>query len=65
MAQQQDIVSTINELIITLKDGQQGFKEAAESVADAQLKSVFNEYSQQRSRFSAELQKEAQRLGKS
>ena len=65
MAQQKDIVSTINELIITLKDGQQGFKEAAEGVADAQLKSVFNEYSQQRSRFVAELQNEAQRLGQS
>jgi len=65
MAQRKDIVSTINDLIITLKDGQQGFKEAAEGVADAQLKSVFNEYSQQRSRFAAELQNEARRLGES
>jgi len=50
----------IDNLIETLKDGQEGFKQAAEGVADPQLKSLFNEYSQQRSRFANELQNQAE-----
>jgi uncharacterized protein (TIGR02284 family) len=50
----------IDNLIETLKDGQEGFKQAAESVKDAQLKSLFNEYSQQRARFAVELRSKAQ-----
>src|SRR5437763_14486636 len=65
MAQQKEIISTINGLIETLKDGQRGFKEAAEAVKDPQLKSLFNEYSLQRSRFAGELQSEAIALGES
>ena len=65
MAQQKEIISTINGLIETLKDGQRGFKEAAEAVEDLQLKTLFNEYSLQRSRFAGELQSEAIRLGES
>ena len=53
----------IDDLIETLKDGQQGFKEAAESVKDAQLKSLFNECSQQRARFLVELRSNAQNPG--
>ena len=50
----------IDNLIETLKDGQQGFKEAAESVKDPQLKSLFHDYAQQRARFLAELRSKAQ-----
>jgi len=63
MSQQKEIISTINGLIETLKDGQEGFREASEAVKDAQLKMLFNEYSLQRSRFAGELQGEAIRLG--
>jgi uncharacterized protein (TIGR02284 family) len=63
MAQQKEIVSTINNLIETLKDGQEGFRQAAEAVKDPQLKSLFQGYSEQRSRFARELQTEAGRLG--
>ena len=35
----------IDNLIETLKDGQEGFKQAAEGVKDPQLKSLFDEYS--------------------
>ena len=63
MAQQKEIISTINSLIETLKDGQEGFKQAAEAVKDSNLKSLFNEYSLQRSRFAGELQAEAVQLG--
>lgn len=63
MAQQKEIVSTINSLIETLKDGQEGFKQAAEAVKDSELKSLFREYSQQRARFATELQSQARQFG--
>ena len=65
MSQQKEIISTINGLIETLKDGQQGFREASEAVKDSQLKSLFNEYSLQRAKFAGELQSEAIGLGES
>ena len=65
MAQQKEAISTINNLIETLKDGEKGFKEAADAVKDPQLKSLFQEYSQQRHRFATELQTQAQSLGES
>src|SRR5215217_4591780 len=60
MNNQNDI---IDNLIETLKDGQEGFKQAAEAVKDTQLKSLFEEYSLQRSRFAGELQNEAIGMG--
>src|SRR5262245_26085448 len=53
----------IDNLIETLKDGQEGYKQAAESVSNPQLKSLFRDYSQQRSRFATALQSEARRQG--
>jgi len=58
-----DIVSTLNELIETCKDGQEGFKQAAEGVERSDLKSLFYEFSQQRSQFAGELQSLVQSLG--
>jgi uncharacterized protein (TIGR02284 family) len=63
MADQKEITSTINDLIETLKDGEKGFKEAADAVNDPQLKSLFTEYSQQRSRFATELQTQTRSVG--
>jgi len=57
MNNQNDI---IDNLIETLKDGQEGFKQAAEAVKDTQLKSLFEEYSRQRARFVAELRSQTQ-----
>jgi uncharacterized protein (TIGR02284 family) len=65
MEQNKQIISTVNSLIETLRDGQEGFKQAAKGLADPQLKSLFNEYSQQRSRFASELQNQAEVLGES
>ena len=65
MTQQKEAISTINGLIETLKDGEKGFKEASEAVRDPQLKSLFQQYSQQRHRFASELQAQAQSLGES
>jgi uncharacterized protein (TIGR02284 family) len=50
-------------LIETLKDGQEGFKQAAEAVKDTSLKSLFNEFSLQRAKFAGELQSEVVNLG--
>jgi uncharacterized protein (TIGR02284 family) len=63
MAQNKEIISTINSLIETLKDGQEGFRQAADAVKNEQLKSVFSNYSQQRARFAKELQSQAESLG--
>jgi uncharacterized protein (TIGR02284 family) len=50
----------VDNLIETLKDGQEGFKQAAEGVKDPQLKAVFDEYSRERGRFTVELRSKAQ-----
>ena len=55
--------STLNDVIETLKDGQEGFRTAAEDIANPELKSLFREYSQQRSKFVSELQSLARSLG--
>ena len=60
MKKQNDV---IDNLIETLKDGQEGFKQAAEGVSNPNLKSLFRDYSQQRSRFAIALQGEARRQG--
>ena len=57
------IRSTLNDLIETCKDGQEGFRTAAENVDDAGIKQLFNEYALQRSKFAGELQAAAQTLG--
>jgi uncharacterized protein (TIGR02284 family) len=62
-ASNDDVISTLNGLIETCKDGQEGFKEAAEGVERSDLKSLFYEFSQQRSQFAGELQSIVQSLG--
>lgn len=49
-------ISILNDLIETLKDGQEGFKAAAKDVESADLKTLFAELSLQRSGFAGELQ---------
>ena len=63
MTQQKQTISTINDLIETLKDGQEGFRQAAEAVNDPDLKSLFGEYSKQRASFATELENKATELG--
>ena len=62
-ASNDDVISTLNELIETCKDGQEGFKQAAEGVERSDLKSLFFEFSQQRAHFARELQNLVQSLG--
>lgn len=62
-ATNEDVISTLNGLIETCKDGQFGFQEAAEGVQNSNLKSVFYEYSQQRGQYAGELQALVRDLG--
>ncbi len=56
-------ISTLNNLIETCKDGENGFRTAADGVKNAELKTLFTTYSQQRAKFAAELQGEVRGLG--
>ena len=58
-----DVISTINNLIETCKDGQEGFQQAAEGVQNSQLKTLFYEFGQQRAQFAGELQALVRELG--
>ncbi len=59
----QTAISTLNNLIETCKDGEQGFRTAAESLKDQQAKSLFLQYSEQRAQMARELQQEVRVLG--
>lgn len=56
-------ISTLNGLIETCKDGQEGFKDAAEGVERSDLKSTLYQYAQQRAQFAGELQQAVRSLG--
>jgi uncharacterized protein (TIGR02284 family) len=58
-----NVISTLNGLIETCKDGQEGFQQAAEGVQNSDLKSAFYEYAQQRAQFAGELQSAVRELG--
>lgn len=59
----EDTISTLNNLIETCKDGQEGFKQAAEGVDNSETKSLFYELGQQRTKFVGELQSLVRELG--
>jgi len=63
MSQNKEIISTLNGLIETLKDGQEGYKQSASGVDDPQLKTLFDTLSLQRSKFAGELQNEVVNMG--
>jgi len=56
-------ISVLNDLIETNKDGEQGFRTAAEHVTNSELKTLFNIFAQQRARFASELNSEVLRRG--
>ena len=57
------VISTLNDIIEICRDGQNGFKEAAENVKNPDLKSFFNECSTERAQFVSDIQLEVRRLG--
>ena len=58
-----EYISTLNDLIQTCKDGEEGFRDSAEHVQMQDLRSIFNEYSRQRIQFATELQTLVSRIG--
>ena len=60
---QKETISTLNDLVETLKDGQYGYQHASENVEDSDLKTLFSSYTAQRSKFAGELQQELVRMG--
>ncbi len=63
MTDNDNVISVLNNLIETCKDGENGFSTAAEGVQKSDLKALFNNYAQQRAQFASELQSEVRRLG--
>jgi uncharacterized protein (TIGR02284 family) len=63
MLSNDDVISCLNNLIETCKDGQEGFTEAAGAVSNSQLKPLFAEFAQQRAEFSGVLQELVRSLG--
>jgi uncharacterized protein (TIGR02284 family) len=55
MLSNDEIISTLNGLIETCKDGQEGFETSAQSVKNADLQATFQELSGQRAKFAGEL----------
>jgi uncharacterized protein (TIGR02284 family) len=51
-----DVVSTLNDLIETCKDGDEGFRACAEDISDAQIKSLFMNRAQHCAEAARELQ---------
>ena len=58
-----EVISTLNNLIETCRDGQEGFRTAAEGVTNPELKELFQRYSRQRASFAGELRDEVRRMG--
>jgi uncharacterized protein (TIGR02284 family) len=58
-----EIRSTLNNLIETLKDGEEGLRASAEKLKERNMRSQFGSFAQQRARFAAELQSQVSRIG--
>ena len=63
MASNQQVISTLNGLIETCRDGQEGFRAAAEGVGSVELRELFRGYARERASFAGELQDEVRRMG--
>jgi len=59
-----DVVDTLNDLIETCKDGEEGFRTCAENIKSVQLKEIFATAERRCREAAEELQREVQTLGK-
>lgn len=60
---EEEVVSTLNDLIETCRNGEQGYREAAENVKDTELARLFGDYASQRAQFASELESHVRRFG--
>ena len=58
-----EIRTTMNDLIETLKDGEEGFRTSAEKLTDSALRTQFQSLANQRASFARELQSEVAAIG--
>src|ERR1017187_10501020 len=58
-----EILSTLNDLVETCKDSQEGFHSAAGKLKDLEIHTLFLKFYLQRSEFAGELQAEVTRIG--
>jgi uncharacterized protein (TIGR02284 family) len=58
-----DIVGTLNDLIETCKDGEEGFRTCAEDIKNTELKTMFRTMERHCAESAGELRAEVQRLG--
>jgi uncharacterized protein (TIGR02284 family) len=58
-----EVRSILNDLIETCKDGDEGFRTAAEKLKDPAIRSQFLQFARQRAQFAGDLQAEVTRLG--
>ena len=65
MADQNAHIDVLEKLIETCRDGQNGYRDAADHVKNPETKAWFNQQSLERSQFAGELENCVQRLGKS
>lgn len=61
--QNNDALKALNSLVETCKDGEKGFKTAAESVDNPQLKTELTRFAQQRADFRSELESCMKQIG--
>lgn len=63
LSDSKQVAHQLNHLVQICLDGEEGFRQAAEAVESTELKTMFNEFSQQRAGLAADLQREVVRLG--
>jgi uncharacterized protein (TIGR02284 family) len=59
----EELLECLNDLLETCRDGENGFKTAADHIDRPDLKRLFNDYSIQRAQFASELESEVRQLG--
>jgi uncharacterized protein (TIGR02284 family) len=58
-----EVIAVLDGLVGTCKRGQDGFRNAAETIQNSEFRRLFNIFSQQRAQFISELKSEVHRLG--
>ncbi len=58
------VISVLEKLIETCRDGQEGYRDAAEHVKEPSMRELFNRLSTTRAEFAGELENEVIRLGR-
>ena len=65
MSDQNEVRNIVQDLIETNRDGQNGYRDAAEHMKDAEIRSFFTEQSLERARFAGDLEQLIREFGES